>query len=172
MEINYDLLRPFDLEASKPGAPAHLVGRNIPLTYVAGPDSAGKYIFTVSDGRFARPESCDLERLRMAPLAWLEGRPVYKGDHLYSSFFGKMFVVGGVTSSDGDYLTAPEISDQANTDIKCCTWEAPKPKTEKVRLLAWYDTTTLRLVLAHEGAAVSGCWCRVPGEDKEVEVEL
>ena len=169
---NADLLRPFDLEAAKAGAPVQILGRAPKLTYVAGPDSAGKYIFTVPDGRFTRPEGCEVEKLRMAPLAWVEGRPLYKGDRLYSSFFDKMFVVGGVTSSGSDYLTAPEINDQANTDISQCSWEAPKPKAEKVRLLAWYDKTTSRLVLAHEGAAVSGCWCRVPGEDKEVEVEL
>jgi len=169
---NADSLRPFDLEAAKAGVPVQLIGHTpIKMTYVAGPDSAGKYIFTVPDGRFTRPESCEVERLRMAPLAWLEGRPVYKGDRLYSSFFDELFIVGGVTSSGSDYLTAPEISDQANTDIKRCTWEAPKPKTEKVRLLA-YLTLTGALIWRDARGGGGDDYRRVPGEDKEVEVVL
>ncbi len=174
---NADLLRPFDLEAAKAGAPVQILGHTpIKMTYVAGPDSCGKYIFTIPDGRFTRPESCEVERLRMVPLAWLEGRPVYKGDRLYSSFFKKMFVVGGVSCTDSDYLTAPEINDRANTNISRCSWEAPKPKTEKVRLLGTITVDGfLRLVkegsTAHRNA-IAGGLLRVPGEDKEVEVVL
>ena len=176
---NADLLRPFDLEAAKAGAPVQILGRTEPkLIYVAGPDSAGKYIFTIPDGRFTRPESCEVEELRMVPLGWVEGRPVYRGDRLYSSFFDRMFVVGGVSCTDSDYLTAPEINDRANTNISRCSWEAPKPKpkTEKVRLLGTITVNGfLRLVkegsTAHRNA-IAGGLLRVPGEDKEVEVEL
>lgn len=174
---NGDLLRPFDLETAKAGAPVQILGQEAPkLTYVAGPDSTGKYIFTVPDGRFTRPESCDVERLRMVPLAWLEGRPVYKGDRLYSSFFEKMFVVGGVSCRNSDYLTAPKINPYANTNISRCSWDVPKPKTEKVRLLGTITVDGfLRLVKEGSAAhrnAIAGGLLRVPGEDKEVEVEL
>ena len=175
---NADLLRPFDLEAAKAGAPVQILGRAPELTYVAGPDSAGKYIFKVPDGRFTRPETCEVEKLRMAPLAWVEGRPVYRGDRLYSSFFDKMFVVGGVSRTDSDdFLTAPAISAQANTNSSKCSWEAPKPKTEKVRLLAWLGFNgRVHFVKegspAHNDATRAEGWRRVPGEDKEVEVEL
>jgi len=54
---------------------------------------------------------------------------------------------------------------------------APKPKTEKVRLLAWLGFNgRVHFVKegspAHNDATRAEGWRRVPGEDKEVEVEL
>ena len=43
-----------------------------------------------------------------------------------------------------------------------------KPEPKKVKLLAWFDTMTLRLSWLGEGSAVSGDWQRVPAEDKEI----
>ena len=169
---NADLLRPFDLESAKVGAPVQILGRTEPkLIYVAGPDIAGKYIFTTPAGRFIHPDTCEVGKLPMAPLAWVKGRPVYKGDQLYSSFFKKMFVVGGVSVQDSDYLTAPEINPYANTNISWCSWEAPKPKPEKVRLLAYLTLTGALIWLDARGDSQHHLR-RVPGEDKEVEVVL
>ena len=163
---NADPVRPFDLEAAKAGAPVQVVGNTlIPMTYVAGPDSAGKYIFTLSDGRFTRPEACDVERLRMVPLAWVEGRPVYKGDVLHDAYGEK--VVKAANNLPGWLLSESDVTFQANG----CTWEKPKPKTKKVKLLGYF-TLMGDLVWRDERNERGSGWCRVPGEGKEVEVEL
>lgn len=87
---DYSLLRPFDLEAAKRGeAITDSCGGNV--VYIDGPDAGGNYAVRI-DGHFAVGSN---ERLRMAPLCWVEGRPVYKGDVLYMTTgidAGKPFV--------------------------------------------------------------------------------
>lgn len=80
MEKDYSLLRPFDLEKAK--AEEALCGINAegPIKYVAGPDKDGCVaICNHKDELMVKSPKI----LRMAPLTWVEGRPVYKGDVLY-----------------------------------------------------------------------------------------
>lgn len=142
---DYSLLRPFDLEAAKAGAlltccpsPAanHLFDGAPVWKYVAGPDVDGRILVEfIKTGRFAslsRPES-----FRMSPLAWVEGRPVYKGDVLYSKHFataianplpdaGKFTVTGFQDYGDGSgCLAAGEVSPHHSTLPSSCSWTKP-----------------------------------------------
>ena len=171
---NADLLRPFDLEAAKAGAPVQILGRAPKLTYVAGPDSIGRYIFTVPGGRFTHPYTCEVERLRMVPLFWVEGRPVYKGDQLW--YEGTAPGKWVVADHPSDRLGWTTCDDGYHRAIEYMNWEEPKPKTEMVRMLGTITVDGfLRLVKEGSAAhrnAIAGGLLRVPGEDKEVEVVL
>ena len=47
-----------------------------------------------------------------------------------------------------------------------------EPVTRKVKMLAWYDSATCKLLWASEvRGVVSDFWKRVPAEDKTIEVE-
>ena len=48
---------------------------------------------------------------------------------------------------------------------------APKPKTRKVKLLGWFNGKHLMHQSYYSGFNTLGIWKRVPGEDKEIEVE-
>lgn len=74
----------------------------------------------VSDERLLRPED---DRLKMAHMFWVEGRPVYKGDTLYLNKNtiapGRHFVVA---STDGTIACS---KDGASAGIGCLTWTDP-----------------------------------------------
>lgn len=136
MEKDYSLLRPFDLEAAKCGDKLLWAsGDEYPCRYLAGPDGLGDVAFEDSEGYlFVR----DASEFSMAPLCWVEGRPVYKGDVLYRPAFGSQeFVADSVErDKDGDvflrytnggrssWLEGPE---QMGRDM---TWTPPKVKRE------------------------------------------
>lgn len=77
-EKDYNLLRPFDLEAAKRGEKIHDVFGGV-VVFIDGPDAGGRLAVQI-DGHFAVVLG---ETLRMSPLCWVEGKPVYKGDVLY-----------------------------------------------------------------------------------------
>ena len=122
--MNTELLRPFDLEAAKAGDLLTDPHSNYLWSYVAGPDAIGKHILGVesdqSKGVFTCP--CKAENLRMAPLCWCEGRPVYKGDVLYGAYGEN--VVKAANSLPGWLLSEAGIDFQ----VEGCTWTKPKIK--------------------------------------------
>lgn len=72
------------------------------------------------------------EELLEFALAIVEGKPVFAGDKLWSTYFGKWLTVCGVSVHKG-YL-AHDASADANCSIATLSWNAPKPKTIKVEL--------------------------------------
>jgi len=77
------LLRPFDLEAAKRGDP--LLYESHRAIFTAGPNAAGECVFDIEDrGFIVVGTNCRvaLSTIKMAPLAWVEDRPVYAGDNL------------------------------------------------------------------------------------------
>lgn len=104
-EKDYSLLRPFDLEAAKAGALMTDIGIgtcNVEAAwrYVAGPDFNGNIIVErLRDGSFANPASTSI--FRMAPLCWVEGRPVYPGDVMYWDCGSAVFTAGSRRLFDG-----------------------------------------------------------------------
>ena len=133
-EKNLELLRPFDLEAAKAGtllcSEATFLNGEPAWKYAAGPDASGRIVAVkISDGNFAaasRPEA-----LRMAPLCWVEGRPVYKGDVLFYEGIGRGVVVG---MKDGNQIA---ITYDRHEDLgpigalpRNLTWTPPKVKRE------------------------------------------
>lgn len=74
---DYSLLRPFDLEAAKRGEKI-CTDELEDVQYVAGPDEYTNVV--VKTGPYFILQK---HRLRMTPIAWVEGRPIYNGDVLY-----------------------------------------------------------------------------------------
>ena len=92
---DYSLLLPFDLEAAKSGEkliwlkePCALLGESI--NKPNRPNLGAQYCIEHASG-LSYATSNDLS---MAPLCWLEGKPVYKGDVLHGTLSGTVFVVG------------------------------------------------------------------------------
>lgn len=122
---DYSLLRPFDLEAAKAGAAicySHLMSV---VEFVGEATAIGCIATKEEDGRIAiTPRS----QFRLAPLCWVEGKPVYKGDVLYSKFFGGTFEATGLDHLQ--QIKAEKIGICAATCIDSCTWTPPKVKRE------------------------------------------
>lgn len=108
-ENDYKLLRKFDPKAAIDGAKVYEIYHqpmtvdNIETdeelgTWLSGPNNKDEYIFSYPESGFIIYNG-QTNMLRMAPLAWIEGKPVYKGDTLYSNI-GPRTVVG----SDMEYL--------------------------------------------------------------------
>lgn len=81
---DYSLLRPFDLEAAKRGEPICYGAcgdyGKVKFLAEAGPD--GDHAIRDSDGNnYAEPSYA----LCMAPLTWVEGKPVYIDDVMYAN---------------------------------------------------------------------------------------
>lgn len=85
---DYSLLRPFDLESAKRGDNVCWHEDGDTAIEVFFPKQGG--IIPVFNGN----DQCgiftdmDYEQLKMSPLAWVEGRPVYVGDVLYPTTKG------------------------------------------------------------------------------------
>lgn len=120
--MNYELLRPFDLEAAKAGAKITDMGMiEHAFAAEAGPD--GNMAVRDPQGNVF---VMDLSEARMVPLAWVEGKPVYPGDVLYQntpSLPGARTVVSGTAEGIVDHL--------GNWNgIAHLTWTPPKVKKE------------------------------------------
>lgn len=131
-EKNLELLRPFDLESAKAGtllcSEAAMLNGKPAWKYAAGPDASGRIVAVkISDGNFAaasRPEA-----FRMAPLAWVDGRPVYKGDALFYEGIGRGVVVG-MKGGDQIEITYDHHKEWGPTGAfpENLTWTPPKVK--------------------------------------------
>lgn len=167
MERDYSLLRPFDMEAAKAGAMC-CWGADRRLKYIGPSTRDTAECFQWVDGSLAgRFETYQTEDVRMAPLAWVEGRPVYEGDVLYSSFFRGEFVVTG-TDGQGQFK-AGELSDNHATRFCSCSWTAPA-SGRQVALLAYLSSAGYLMWRDVTSGKPAGCR-RVPSEDKTVEVQ-
>lgn len=85
---NKELLRPFDLTQAKAGAAIRWSYLDNPITFV-GCTADGNIAIRGEDGTIEMPYPSSL---RMKPLFWKEGRPVYKGDKLWHTLV-KAFVI-------------------------------------------------------------------------------
>lgn len=120
IEKDYSLLRAFNLEAAKRGEAICYHGIAQPFRFIDGPDASGNFV--VDDaGLFQLYQRSDL---RLAPLCWVEGKPVYKGDVLYTCDGVKLPAEGA--SRRGEIL----VSCGSNWNTDSLTWEQPKVKRE------------------------------------------
>lgn len=172
-EKDFSLLRPFDLEAAKVGG-VLVDPKGTACQYVAGPHPITKEIVVEFKGQagFVLGVASDL---RMAPLCWVEGRPVYKGDVLYARKYNmdgaeKHYV--DRLDDDGARVWQDEERDDAGTGyarIEMLTWTPPKVRRE-IKLLAFIDDGGgLRWV--REDYWNDATYTRIPSEDKVIEVE-
>lgn len=130
MEKDYSLLRLFDLEKAKAGE-ALIDGDGDLCTFIDGPHHITEEIVARYDGN-AGFYVADSDFYRMAPLCWVEGKPVYKGDVLWH----KEGLRGVAGSFDGEQLLCDW--DIWPGDKPCgarpgnLTWTPPaKPKVKK-----------------------------------------
>ena len=115
---DYSLLRPFDLEAAKNGALVCWMYEDGPLRYIGkatcGVDMACfEWIGGTHKGTF---ETYPNTNLRMSPLCWVEGRPVYPGDNLYLKNGCGVFTAGGR---------------MVGVELNSLTWSKPKRTVKK-----------------------------------------
>ena len=131
---DYSLLRPFDLEAAKNGALVCWMYEDGPLRYIGkatcGADTACfEWIGGTHKGTF---ETYPNTNLRMSPLCWVEGRPVYPGDNLYLKNGCGVFTAGGR---------------MVGVELNSLTWSKPKRTVKKagwinIYPLSWMDGRT------------------------------
>lgn len=165
-EKDYSLLRPFDLEAAMEGEAIHdLFGGRV--HFMDGPDAGGKFAVRV-DGHFAAVLG---DQLRMAPLAWVEGKPVYPGEtNLWHKSMGQKVTVCSAVDTL-HVLCDFEIDRIAAASIEALTWTPPKVK-RNIKLVAFIDDYgTLRWVREELFELFANRGLRVPSEDKTVEIE-
>jgi len=169
MKNNTDLLRPFDLEAAQRGEPILWGGQFEPATFVARARKGKTNIIEragMHAGLLDHVEYAPDEYLHMAPLCWVEGRPVYKGDRLWCKLYNEWVTATG-SRQDG-VLNADGHEPGLDLDVRACTWSAPKVR-RKVKLLAYLDAD--QLFWLRETATPKFPAARVPFEDRIVEVE-
>ena len=154
---DYSLLRPFDLEAAKAGAPLFEIFMHPSTvktdeeigTYITGPNNQNEYITSYPPNGYV-VYKYSIADVRMAPLAWVEGKPVYKGDILYwnkkTSYPGAVFTVGSKiiyeTLISGktvipDGTVFPDDNESGMLAINL-TWN--KPKVKKSGWMNSYDS--------------------------------
>lgn len=97
---------------------------------VAGPDHEGDVCLRYTCP-YAGRESlfiCGVSELRLPPLAWVQGKPVYKGDVLYRGT-SQVVVVNCIGHALVVETVAGAVGDLAGTSD--LTWEPVKPKTKR-----------------------------------------
>lgn len=160
MEKDYSLLRPFNLEAAKRGEKVcWYKGDDMPpKTFFITPQGNCVSSFSGEPEAFWQPHELEMY-FRIAPLAWVEGKPVYKGDVLWHCTGIKLVAhkprrdaIDGFIAEDGDYGCSEFL-----------TWQ--KPKTKRV---AWvnvykdgfayyYDTKGAANDAADENTRIACC---------------
>lgn len=121
---DYSLLRPFDREAAKRGEPICYRIDGSKRIYMTGPDNANHLcVEDPADGRFVLAH---VDKYRMAPLAWVEGKPVYKGD-------GPLFIKD---NGEKVFVSRSGLIERPTNVVAVCilehrlTWTPPKVKRE------------------------------------------
>lgn len=124
------LLRPFELEAAKNGAEVVSLFRiDDPGVFICE-DTHGMICIKREDIGLSLWNKTDVGSLRMKPLTWIEGKPVYKGDVLYSKICPEYLYI--TKSVEGDLLYTEENVTAAFCEcIKQLTWNKPKQKVKR-----------------------------------------
>lgn len=173
MDNDYSLLRPFDLDATKNGEPicyadggsakflAHESGHPYLKDWgVIALSPTG--ISTHGENGHRWRDEPSVHDLRMAPLCWVEGKPVYKGDELWHKRCQCIVTAHHMKSSD----TICE-KNNCGSHLENLTWEIPK---KQLKFLAYIDRSG-HLFWRKEGLEAPPDYLRVPSEDKIIELE-
>lgn len=166
MKKDFSLLHPFDLEAAKRGEEICWYETGDKLEYIGTSTSpvAGcfRWLEGVNKDTF---ETYPAGYIRMKPLCWVEGRPVYKGDVLWHRRRGQ--IVASHMIDDGEFLCEEGVD--SGDRVENLTWTPPKVKRE-VKLLAYLDDDQLFWLRETSLKCPFGPAVRVPSEDKTIEV--
>lgn len=128
MEKDFSLLRPFDLGAAKRGEAIFYLDEQVEFLGLST-------VKATRDGERLLRVECQhglayicWEEAKMAPLAWVEGRPVYPGDVLYWQPEHRMFVSRAVEHDCwNEWIIA---TDGCNYLTENLTWTPPKVKRD------------------------------------------
>lgn len=164
MDKDYTLLRAFNLVKAKAGEAICFAKDGTNRKYLGGPDRNNVIAVVSSVGTImAVPAS----NYRMAPLSWLEGRPVYEGDEAYGKASGWKYVA----TKDGWDCPVGGLT-KYPFDRPALTWTKPSPKTVKrtVKYLAYEDLLGV-VIHVREGVYVDRRWDRLPEFDLSREIE-
>lgn len=183
MSKDLSLLRPFNLKKAKQGEPICFHNDLRFKIRYCGTKSNGNHFIEFEDGSYKIDNS---KYLRMAPLCWIEDKPVYKGDVLYKTTPSfepyPVTVLNLFTLNNTDYLdldtdtAIPKQTEYADNRKHYLSWTRPKPKQKKqgwinvypqypqigVTNAIWHDTKEQ----ADESAGVDRIAC-VPFEYEE-----
>lgn len=137
MEKDYRLLRPFDLEAAKRGDKICYNDESGYVTTLCGPDPKGNIAYQ-SNGMVYVAHT---NSFKMAPLAWVEGKPVYKGDILYWKSVSNKWMNHVCDEFDVDKFLQRTGEEQGYIYANKLTWQKPKTKREGwVNIYRFNDT--------------------------------
>ena len=146
---DYSLLRPFDLEAAKAGAKV-CYGSNgycesVTFLAEAGPD--GDHAIRDHEGNcYVEPDY----GLKMAPLCWVEGKPVYPGDVLEHTRLGE--VVAKSRHASREMLVTEKFDSVALGNL---AWPRPKPVKRWINIYpaAYEDDSRMLSTYREKGQA-------------------
>lgn len=152
MTKDFSLLRPFDLEAAKAGEPiCTRDGQKVRfIAHVPEADEAYRVVVMLENASFPtrRFESGSLWvgitnnriDLCMAPLCWVEGRPVYSGDILYFTDVEGSGEVYGVNDKNQLLIRSSKFG-CVHQEADKLTWTPPTVESlqEKLaQIIAWH----------------------------------
>lgn len=145
-EKDYSLLRPFDLEAARDGAAIVALvdgGTKMePRGFVKGPDCMGYCVVVTDEGVYRLGKA---HEYRMAPLCWVEGKPVYPGDMLEVELVSRgdwceATVARPGSAHDGERIIAEGVGKEIiNAPVSMCRWPRPKPVKRWVNIYPAYS---------------------------------
>ena len=129
---DYSLLRPFDLEAAKRGDSVMEITDDEKSNIIWTNKHGEVLIDWNSVGFCIYDKNKTIELLRMAPICWVEGKPVYKGDVLYRKDLEmKQVTAASIFNNGSDYLQFEEGGNARLSDGGASlTWAPPKVKRE------------------------------------------
>lgn len=79
---SFDLLRPFDPTQVINGAKVCTKDYNVNIKYITGPNALGYVVIQYATCR-GEYDIIEQSKLRLAPLSWKDGKPIYWGDIIY-----------------------------------------------------------------------------------------
>lgn len=183
-EPDYTKLRSFDKTLAEQGHPLCYNDGRHQLKYFGGPDASGNVVVTNKTNEF-----CVFHEtfLRLAPLFWIYGTPIYKGDSVYSQngYYIDNEVVHGPfvvrqyndSSVNAHFTICSGIAIAKQIPLSDLTVSLPTQKREKktVQLLAFIMANGILREVAegsesHRNARAARL-CRVPSRDSIVVVE-
>lgn len=96
-EKDYSLLRPFDKDVVKAGDLLIHISMSLHRTFVCGPDPEGYIVTSDSQGLLFIGHQ---RNWNIAPLCWVEGKPVYPDSVLYDKNTGQQYLGEDIGEDD------------------------------------------------------------------------
>jgi hypothetical protein len=175
---DYNLLREFNLKQAQAGAAIVCVMITTRIYEYEVNDAIFLGITTNHSEVFIQDEYGEgycrhVSRIKMKPLAWVEGKPVYKGDVLYYTYQDGSFDVFTVEGTMQTLCNAPALLD-CNTGawagLSELTWTKPKKKHIHQELMDAHKAGAKIQAFNTQGDYVDITW--EPNWDRETKYRI